>query len=105
MPGTPKEIELKLAVSPADVAGLKVHPTFAELLSSPVRTEDLTSVYFDTDQRDLRERGVTLRVRRKGDQFIQTIKSTASAGSTLERDEWETPLHDGQPDLDSAANT
>src|SRR5471030_2570346 len=89
MPGTPKEIELKLAVSPADVAALKVHPTFAELLSSPVRTEDLTSVYFDTDQRDLRERGVTLRVRRKGDQFIQTIKSTASAGSTLERDEWE----------------
>jgi triphosphatase len=105
MPGTPKEIELKLAVSPADVAALKVHPTFAELLSSPVRTEDLTSVYFDTDQRDLRARGVTLRVRRKGDQFIQTIKSTASAGSTLERDEWETPLHDGQPDLDSATNT
>jgi triphosphatase len=105
MPRTPKEIELKLAVTPADVGALKIHPTFVELLSSPIRTETLTSVYFDTDQSDLRNRGVTLRVRRKGDQFIQTIKSTSSPGNTLERDEWETPLHDGQPNLDAAANT
>ena len=105
MPGTPKEIELKLAVTSADVAALKVHPTFAELLNSPVRTEVLTSIYFDTDQRDLHNRGVTLRVRRKGDQFVQTVKSCASPGRTLERDEWETPLQNGQPDLDAAANT
>ncbi len=105
MPTTSKEIELKLAVTPADVDALKVHPTFAELLSSPVRTEILNSVYFDTNQSDLRNRGLTLRVRRKGDSFIQTIKSTPSPGGTLERDEWETPLQDGQPDFDAAANT
>jgi inorganic triphosphatase YgiF len=105
MPGNPKEIELKLAVTPADIGALKIHPTFAELLSSPVRTEILNSVYFDTDQSDLRDHGLTLRVRRKGDQFIQTIKSVRSPGNVLERDEWETPLQDGQPDFDAAANT
>ncbi|HTS40281.1 MAG TPA: CHAD domain-containing protein [Xanthobacteraceae bacterium] len=100
-----REIELKLALTPADFAALKAHPTFAELLESPVSHETLTSVYFDTDQRDLRDHGVTLRVRRSGDKFIQTIKSVSPSGSVLERGEWEHELEGGQPDLDAAAGT
>jgi inorganic triphosphatase YgiF len=105
MPSVPKEIELKLTVTPADFGALKVHPTFAELLSNPVRTETLNSIYFDTDRFDLQDRGVTLRVRRKGEKFVQTIKSTPSSGSTLERAEWEHALENAEPDLDAAANT
>jgi inorganic triphosphatase YgiF len=105
MPSVPKEIELKLTVTPADFGALKVHSTFAELLSNPVRTETLNSIYFDTDQFDLHDRGVSLRVRRNGEKFVQTIKFTPSSGRTLERAEWEQPLENGEPDLDAAANT
>jgi triphosphatase len=105
MPRNSKEIEVKLTVTPADFAALQVHPSFGELLNSPVRTETLTSVYFDTDRGDLRNHGLTLRVRRKGDTYVQTIKSASSPVNTLERNEWEEPLENGQPDLDAAANT
>src|ERR1700694_3960150 len=99
-----KEIELKLALTPADFDALKAHRTFAELLSSPVRTAKLVSVYFDTDQRDLHEHHVILRVRREGDKFLQTIKASSPTGA-FERDEWEQPLLDGQPDLDGVMHT
>src|SRR5215813_13403137 len=105
MRNVPREIELKLAVTPADFGVLKAHPTFTELLDSPVRHESLTSVYFDTDDRDLRGHGVTLRVRRTGGRFVQTIKSIPPNGSALERGEWEHELENGQPDLDAAART
>ncbi len=100
----PREIELKLTVTPADIAALKAHTAFSELLDHPIATENLTSVYFDTNQFDLREHGVTLRVRRKDGKFVQTIKSTTAA-SPLERSEWEQPLQTGQPDLDTVADT
>ena len=100
----PKEIELKLTVTPAHIAALKAHKAFSELLEHPVASENLTSVYFDTDRFDLRHHGVTLRVRRKGGQFVQTIKSSSTA-SPLERSEWEQPLQTGQPDLNVIADT
>jgi triphosphatase len=100
-----KEIELKLVLSPADVGRLKAHRTFAELLGSPIRVERLNSVYFDTDQRDLQKNDVTLRVRREGQHFIQTIKLSSASLGAYERDEWEQPLADGQPDLDAIADT
>ena len=99
-----KEIELKLALKPADFSTLKAHRTFAELLNSPVRTEKLTSVYFDTDERDLRQHHLMLRVRRDGDKYLQTIKASSSNG-VITRDEWEQSLSDAQPDLDAAAHT
>lgn len=98
-----KEIELKLALTPLDFSALKAHPTFAELLSHPIRTERQISTYFDTDQRDLHNHGMTLRVRNSGNEFLQTIKSAAAG--TFERDEWERTLPDGYPNLDFAANT
>jgi len=105
MPSVPKEIELKLNVTPADFGALKLHPTFAELLNNPVRTETLNSIYYDTDRYDLRDHAVSLRVRRAGKSFVQTIKSAPPSGGTLERAEWEHQLENGEPNLDAAANT
>jgi inorganic triphosphatase YgiF len=101
----PKEIELKLALVPADFSALKAHRSFGELLRSPDHVETLNSMYFDTDRRDLRAHGMSLRVRREGDHFLQTIKAASSSAGMLERGQWEQPLRDGQPDLDAAANT
>jgi len=60
----------------------------------------LHAVYFDTAGHALRDGGFSLRVRRKGDTYIQTLKHR-SGGGLFERDEWETPT--SGPDLDLSA--
>jgi inorganic triphosphatase YgiF len=57
-----KEIELKLRVAPDDIPVLRNHPQFVEAFHNPA-CATLKSVYFDSDDRSLRERGLTLRVR------------------------------------------
>src|SRR4051812_15524358 len=58
-----KEIELKFALDPAVVAVLKRHPLFATQRPSVKR---FVSVYFDTDDHDLRRNGMSLRLRKGG---------------------------------------
>ena len=60
----------------------------------------LHAVYFDTPDHALRDGGFSLRVRRKGDTYIQTLKHRAGRG-LFERDEWE--LEVPGPELDLAA--
>ena len=60
----------------------------------------LHAVYFDTPDHALRDGGFSLRVRRKGESFVQTLKHRA-AGGLFERDEWETEV--SGPDLDLIA--
>ena len=72
MDSGPKEIELKLRVSPENMATLRTHPNFAEGLGEPVK-ETLVSVYFDSDEFFLRDHGLTLRVRHIGDKRIQMV--------------------------------
>jgi len=56
----------------------------------------LLTTYFDTRKSKLQRRGLSLRVRKNGGDFMQTIKaaSTASVG----RGEWETEVKGGAPD-------
>ncbi|MBU1377852.1 MAG: CHAD domain-containing protein [Alphaproteobacteria bacterium] len=60
----------------------------------------LHAVYFDTPTHALRDGGFSLRVRRKGDTYIQTLKHRAGGG-LFERDEWEHQVPGA--DLDLAA--
>jgi triphosphatase len=64
------------------------------------KTNRLHAVYFDTASHALRDGAFSLRVRRKGDTYIQTLKHRADGG-LFERDEWE--LQVPGPDLDVAA--
>ena len=59
----------------------------------------LHAIYFDTPGHALRDGGFSLRVRRKGETYIQTLKHRA-AGGLFERDEWETQVPG--PDLDKS---
>ena len=63
------EIQLKLAVSPENIALLKTHPDFAGAFHDPTH-EILHSIYFDSDDRSLRKNGLTLRVRRVGEKNV-----------------------------------
>jgi uncharacterized protein YjbK len=51
---------------------LKDHPLFSNRESS--RNEELVSIYLDTKDRALRRQGLSLRLRRKGEELLQTTK-------------------------------
>lgn len=63
------------------------------------KVSQLHAVYFDTPAMALRDGAFSLRVRRKGDTYIQTLKHRADGG-IFDRDEWETQVPG--PDLDLA---
>lgn len=95
---SPKEVEIKLEL-PGELKKLPLSNND----NDPAQSEDLTSVYFDTDRFKLRKHGVTLRVRRIGDHYVQTIK--ASDGGLFDRGEWEAEINGERPDLGVAQGT
>jgi inorganic triphosphatase YgiF len=62
------EIELKLATSKRGLHQAMALPWLKKQASEGSRKQELTSVYFDTDDFALREHGVSLRVRKVGGQ-------------------------------------
>ena len=87
------ELELKFQLDPGAVEALAA--TF------PLETasiSDLHAIYFDTPGHALRDGGFSLRVRRKGQTHIQTLKHRAGGG-LFERDEWESPVPGPELDL------
>lgn len=91
------EVELKLAVDPSDLPRIE---GLAELGGGRGTRKRLESVYFDTEDRRLRARDVTLRVRRQGSHYVQTVKAGRErAGGLLSRGEWEIRVAGEGPDL------
>jgi triphosphatase len=99
----PLEVELKLELPAAALPQFRKLPLIRELAASAKRSSQV-SVYFDSDKQKLRRYGLTLRVRRIGDRYIQTIKATQNS-NILSRNEWESEIADGQPDLVQARGT
>ena len=61
---------------------------------------DLTSTYYDTPDLALHRKQLTLRVRKQGRKFVQTVKAGDFAGSDLVvRREWEDPIANKKPDI------
>ena len=91
----PVETELKLAVAPDAMARVARHPLLAALRRGPSRKARVTSTYFDTADLDLALAGVSLRLRRDGRRWLQTVKGRAekpSAGPMTARSEFEWPV-------------
>jgi inorganic triphosphatase YgiF len=64
------------------------------------QVSQLHATYFDTPGHHMRDGGFSLRVRRNGDRYVQTLKHS-QGGGLFQRQEWETEV--GGPDLDLAA--
>nr|WP_246556968.1 CYTH and CHAD domain-containing protein [Bradyrhizobium liaoningense] len=65
--------------------------------------QSLVSTYYDTTTHKLRRHGLTLRVRKIEDRYVQTVKA-AGAGS-LTRGEWEHEVSGARPDLKKTRHT
>ncbi|MGY2047142.1 CYTH and CHAD domain-containing protein [Methylobacterium sp. JK268] len=98
---TPRETELKLEFEASDLAALDGHP----LLGAGGGETRLTSVYFDTEDRRLREAGYTLRVRHDGARHVQTVKSAGTGAGLFDRAEWEWEVAGAEPDLEPLGET
>ncbi len=100
----PLETELKLRVAPADVTRLLRHPLVRAGTGRAKRR--LHSVYFDTPELDLWRAGATLRLRRDGRAWVQTVKSGGGAVAGLhERHEFEAAVTSPAPDFASLASS
>lgn len=81
------EVELKLALGPDGPDALRRHPRLAGEAS---RRQTLVNTYYDTPEGDLKEARVALRLRRIGDEWRQTLKTSGQGGGGLStRGEWE----------------
>ncbi len=84
------EIELKLAVPDAALAAVAA---WLDANGQPRGELTLLNVYLDTPARDLAQARAALRLRRKGEQWLQTLKTAGkSAAGLAARHEWETPV-------------
>ena len=95
---TPVEVELKLVVPSGRLGEFREYAH----LRLPVRNKGvvrrLDATYYDTANHDLYRSGLSLRVRRSGKQFTQTMKRLSPA-DPLSRHEWEVPVTAMVPDL------
>jgi inorganic triphosphatase YgiF len=87
------ETELKLRISPEQLARLKRHALLkAHQVTRPV-TRRLYNIYCDTPKLELHKSGMALRLRRAGRQWLQTLKGGGSVKAGLhQRNEWEVPV-------------
>ncbi|WP_312913152.1 CYTH domain-containing protein [Stutzerimonas nitrititolerans] len=85
-----KETEIKLRASRETLAALRDHPLLKKRNKSGWQRHELFNQYYDTPGRELAQAKVALRLRRDGDQFIQTLKSRGQSVAGLsERNEWD----------------
>ena len=96
------EIELKFELASGDVDRLRRAP---ELAAIDRLDETLHADYFDTPPHDLRKAGYTLRVRRSGERFVQTLKLQEPGRGLFDRREWEARVTTMQPDLGMLRST
>jgi inorganic triphosphatase YgiF len=92
------EIELRFSVKPKDLSRLKTAHALG-VAAGPPATQRLSSVYYDTPTLDLAKAGWSLRVRKAGRQYLQTIKSKNVGALASERAEIQWPIPSNIPDL------
>ncbi|PSH54443.1 inorganic triphosphatase [Phyllobacterium brassicacearum] len=96
----PVETELKLLAPPGALDAVRSSPAVLQSARNKGTIRRLEATYYDTADHQLFGAGLSLRVRRSGKRFTQTIKRL-SVKNPLARDEWESPVEAPAPDLDA----
>lgn len=85
-----KEIEIKLYASSQTLAKIYKDPCFATYSHMEWQQKELFNQYIDTEDHALTAASVALRIRKDGEQYIQTLKTKGhSLGGFSERDEFD----------------
>jgi len=98
-----REVEIKLLAAPADLARIADLALIRAMIRAEVLRGREHTTYYDVPELALARRGLALRLRRRGGQRIQAVKtmgipaSADGAGVTIRR-EWEWPIQGDQPD-------
>ncbi len=101
-----KEIEIKFVIDPEHIPLVLDHPTVKRLALGPAKKKQVVSTYLDSAAYDLRNQGIGFRVRRTPEGWVQTVKAKGSgAGSLHQREEFECPIIDDQPDYEQLAES
>ena len=100
------EQELKLVVNSDNKVDLRSLVWPNNIHCSEREEIRLISVYYDTSDLHLLKQGLGLRLRKSGDNWLQTVKTSGIVKNGLhQRDEWEHELEDKQWDLDKLKQT
>lgn len=101
-----KEIELKLTVAPGHIREIEQLPILNALAIAAPNKQKLYSVYYDTPDLLLRKQYCSLRIRRIGKKWIQTIKSGGKIAAGLhQHNESEIVIKKAQPDFNHLQQT
>lgn len=93
------EQEIKLAVASETRLEL-AQLDWLQAISREQQQQHLRTEYFDTPQMTLKQKGIALRLRKQGQQWLQTVKTSGQVKDGLhQREEWEHPLPSGEFDL------
>jgi inorganic triphosphatase YgiF len=98
-----QEIEIKLLAAPADLGRIADLALIRTMIRGEVSRGREHTTYYDAPDLTLARRGLALRLRRRGAQRIQAVKTTGlpasadGAGVAIRR-EWEWPVSGDQPD-------
>src|SRR5690242_8787788 len=90
------ETELKFRVPAKGLKAVRNWKMPGSQIGSRSESE-LVSAYYDTPKHRLKRRGLSLRVRRSGKGYVQTVKRALP--DQLGRGEWDMDLEDNAPDL------
>ncbi len=105
MKKTNEEIELKLAMDKASVEALRTLKAPAGFTASRGVTQNLQSIYFDAPDQVLRGSKWSLRLRKVGRQWLQTVKAgTGLAGGLSNPREVEDPAPGGELAFDKISD-
>ena len=74
------ETELKLALAPSVTESVLSVPVLKQSRAGRPKLQRLVTTYYETPEKDLARRGITLRVRRDSDKRIQAVKSVGESG-------------------------
>lgn len=96
------EIELKLLLTEKAEKALRASPVLKDLARGAPRRRLLRSIYYDTPDRALSRAGMSLRIRKDGRRWLQTVKRGPKtiAGGLSAPLEAEAPAPRGEVDLD-----